>query len=508
MTSAETLPLFVRAHQSADRTAVVDPGGAFTYRQLLEAATKASQVLRGAANGFQAVSQTSLRGARVAFLVPPGFDYLATLWGIWHAGGLGVPMALAHPAPELAYTLADSEASLVVVHPELRSRLPDLGDLPLLTTTDLLAGQGDDTPPQASPGDAAILLYTSGTTGRPKGVVIRHRHIQAQVETLCGAWGWSSEDRILEVLPLHHVHGLINVVTCALWSGAVCEIMPRFDADAVWERLASDELTLFMAVPTIYHRLIAAWEERSVAEREALSQGVRRLRLMVSGSAALPVSVLERWREISGHTLLERYGMTEIGMALSNPLEGPRRAGCVGHPLPGVEIRLVDESGVPVPDGIPGEIQVRGPAVFDEYWRREEATREAFRAGWFLTGDQAVCEDNVYRILGRQSVDILKSGGEKLSALEIENVLLGHPAIGECAVVGLPDPDWGQRVVAAVVLEMGARLDLDELRAWAKERLAMYKVPRGLHLLDHLPRNPLGKVTKPELVKILTSDSR
>jgi malonyl-CoA/methylmalonyl-CoA synthetase len=224
---------------------------------------------------------------------------------------------------------------------------------------------------------------------------------------------------------------------------------------------------------------------------------------MVSGSAALPVPVLERWLEISGHTLLERYGMTEIGMALSNPLDGPRLAGCVGSPLPGVDIRLVDDCGQQVSQGTSGEIYVRGPSVFDQYWRREEATREAFFEGWFRTGDQAVCEDGVYRILGRQSVDILKSGGEKISALEIENALLSHPAIRECAVVGLPDEDWGQLVVAAVVLEQGESLSLSDLRTWAKERMALYKVPRSLHLLDSLPRNPLGKVIKPALSELL-----
>ncbi len=258
-----------------------------------------------------------------------------------------------------------------------------------------------------------------------------------------------------------------------------------------------------MAVPTIYHRLIGAWEESDPSERTAMSAGCRSLRLMVSGSAALPIPTLERWREISGHTLLERYGMTEIGMALSNPLHGERLPGRVGSPLPGVEVRLVDDDGNEVGDGIPGEIQVRGDTVFTEYWDRPDATGEAFDGDWFRTGDVAVREDGSYRILGRASVDILKTGGEKVSALEIEEVLLGHPSVAEVAVVGVPDPEWGDRVVAAVVAA-GDPPDPAELRAWCRDRLAPAKVPKEVHLVESLPRNAMGKVTKPEVVKMVS----
>jgi malonyl-CoA/methylmalonyl-CoA synthetase len=234
-----------------------------------------------------------------------------------------------------------------------------------------------------------------------------------------------------------------------------------------------------------------------------MSAACRRLRLMVSGSAALPVSTLERWRGISGHTLLERYGMTEIGMALSNPLAGERRPGSVGLPLPGVQVRLVDEDGSEVEPGTPGEIEVRGPGVFLEYWRRPEATAEAFRDGrWFRTGDVAVVEDGYYRILGRRSVDIIKTGGFKVSALEIEEVLRTHPAVAECAVVGVADAEWGERVCAAVELREGTTLTLDELQPWARVRLAPYKLPRALRAVDALPRNAMGKVTKPEVAKL------
>jgi malonyl-CoA/methylmalonyl-CoA synthetase len=347
-----------------------------------------------------------------------------------------------------------------------------------------------------------MILYTSGTTSRPKGVVATHANITAQINSLVDAWGWSATDRILLCLPLHHVHGIINVVCCALWSGATCHMLPRFDANAVWDCIAGGEVTLFMAVPTVYAKLIAAWDAASAERRAELIAACSRLRLMVSGSAALPVSTLLRSKEISGHILLERYGMTEIGMALSNPLRGERVPGSVGTPLPGVDLRLVESNGKPVLPGTPGEIEVRGPAVFAEYWGKPDATREAFRDGWFRTGDTAVVENGIYRILGRTSIDILKTGGHKVSALEIEEALRQHPAVAECAIVGVPDPEWGERVAAAVVLRNGHALDLHSLRTWARELLAVHKLPSRLLMLDALPRNAMGKVMKPALTEL------
>jgi malonyl-CoA/methylmalonyl-CoA synthetase len=223
---------------------------------------------------------------------------------------------------------------------------------------------------------------------------------------------------------------------------------------------------------------------------------------MMSGSAALPVQTLERWREITGHTLLERYGMTEIGMALANPLRGERRPGMVGVPLPGVDVRLVDESGAAPGEGASGEIEVRGPGVFLEYWQRPDETRAAFRDGWFRTGDMAVVEQGSFRLLGRTAVDIIKTGGFKVSALEIEEVLREHPCIAECAVVGLSDQDWGERVSVAAELTVGSTLSLDALQQWAKARLAPYKVPRSLVTVAALPRNAMGKVVKPEVAAL------
>ncbi len=491
------LPLVARARAHGSRTAVIGAEGAFTYADLLEASARvAAFLLNGAAD---------LAEARVAFRAPSTFHHVAAQWGIWRAGGVAVPLATSHPPAELEHVVSDSDAAIVLAHPDHAAAVRGLASVRgrrIATTAEALAAPRAAALPQVAESRRAMIVYTSGTTGKPKGAVHSHASLAAQVTALVEAWAWRGEDRTVLILPLHHVHGIVNVLTCALWSGACCEMHGEFDAERVWDRLASNELTLFMAVPTIYQRLAAAWEAAPLEQRRVWSDGCRRLRLLVSGSAALPIRTLERWREISGHTLLERYGMTEIGMALSNPLEGERRPGAVGAPLPGVEVRLVGEDGAAVAPGTPGEIEVRGPNVFLEYWRRPDATAAAFRDGWFRTGDVGVVEDGAYRLLGRTSVDIIKTGGYKVSALEIEEVLRTHPAIAECAVVGVEDAEWGERVSAAVELRPGARLGLEELKAWAKERLAPYKLPRALECVTALPRNAMGKVMKPDVARL------
>ena len=488
-------PIVARAVAHADRTALVTESRTLTYTELLDASARvAAALLAGRAD---------LDGARVAFLVPPGWEYAAVQWGVWRAGGIAVPLAVSHPEAELEYVVQDADAETVIAHAdfaEVLGRVAERNGRRFLTADDALSAEPSALPDVAED-RPAMIVYTSGTTGKPKGVVTTHANLRAQVTALVEAWGWSADDRTLLVLPLHHVHGIVNVLSCALWSGAVCEILPRFDADETWRVIESGRLTLFMAVPTVYRRLIVAFEDADEERRARMVEGCRRMRLMVSGSAALPVQMLERWREISGHTLLERYGMTEIGMALSNPLHGERRPGSVGVPLPAVEARVVDDDARPVEPGTPGDLEIRGPAVFAEYWRRPDATADAFRDGWFRTGDVAVVEDGYHRLLGRRSVDIIKTGGFKVSALEIEEVLREHPAIAECAVVGIEDEEWGERVCLAVEAA-GPLPPLAELQAWARQRLAPYKLPRDLRCVDVLPRNAMGKVVKPQVAKL------
>jgi malonyl-CoA/methylmalonyl-CoA synthetase len=497
-----------RAAHFPERTAVVDATGkAHTYAQLLDGSARvAAALLR---------ERSDLGEARVCYLTRRSFDYPVAQWGIWRAGGIAVPLAESHPPRELDYVLQDADPDTVIADEEYHERLAPLTaerGIRLLRVSEALAMHPATALPRLEDARRALMVYTSGTTGRPKGVVTTHGNVRTQTRALREAWEWTQDDRILLVLPLHHVHGMINVLSCALASGATCQMTTEFDASEIWEVFATGGLSLFMAVPTVYAKLIACWEEASGDTQRRWSEGAASLRLMVSGSAALPVRTLDRWRTITDHTLLERYGMTEIGMGLSNPLHGDRLPGHVGQPLPGVEIRRVDSADalVDTPDQ-PGEIQVRGPAVFLEYWRQPEATAEAFQEGWFRTGDMAVVEDGHFRLLGRNSVDILKCGGYKVSALEIEEVLREHPGVQDCAVVGLHDEEWGQRIAAAIVRqpgEEGSSLDIEKLATHARELLASYKLPREWHMLENLPRNAMGKIVKADVAALFLDPSK
>jgi malonyl-CoA/methylmalonyl-CoA synthetase len=486
------LPIIARAQAHAHSAAFRSPHSTTTYQALLDRSAALATVLLA--------GQPDLQEARVALLAPAGPSYVAAQWGLWRAGAVKVPICLTATEPEWEYALTDSGASVVMADaasiPKISPLCARLGLR--LIDIDAAAGPAGALPALTS-SRRAMILYTSGTTSKPKGVVTTHAHITAQLTSLIEAWQWTAADRIPLFLPMHHIHGIINVTCCALWAGATIEAFTKFDQPAILERVKADAYTLFMAVPTIYVKLIQALEVAEPSERSLIVGGFARMRLMVSGSAALPASVHEKWTALTGQKLLERYGMTEIGMAISNPLHGERRPGAVGQALPGVEIRLRSESGDVITDeDTPGEIQVRGPNVFSEYWGKPAATAESFESdGWYRTGDMAVRETGYYRIMGRLSVDIIKSGGYKLSALEIEAALLEHPHIAECAVIGLPDDTWGEAVSAAVVTKGGLPLALPELRDWCKSRLSVYKVPQRLSVVKDLPRNAMGKVMKP-----------
>jgi malonyl-CoA/methylmalonyl-CoA synthetase len=342
------------------------------------------------------------------------------------------------------------------------------------------------------------MLYTSGTTGRPKGVRLGHDALAATVTALHDAWRWRADDRLLHVLPLHHTHGVIVALLGALWAGAEIRFAPFVAAD-VWDGFA--DATVLMAVPTMYTKLMETFAAADVPRRERWAANARALRLCTSGSAPLPASLLGAFRAATGQTILERYGMTEIGMALSNPYDGPRVAGAVGRELPGVVIDIVDEAGRLAATDQPGELRVRSPQMFSGYNRDPEATAASFDGeGRFRTGDVGARDAaGVIRLYGRTSVDIIKSGGYKLSALEIEAVLADHPAVAEVAVLGTPDATWGELVTACIVARPGATPTLEELQTFARSRLAGYKLPRALRLVDALPRNAMGKVQKQRL---------
>lgn len=499
------LPFMSSALAHPYRTALVVADSQCQYRDLLAVSERVSHfLLRG---------RTDLEEARIVLLVPSGFAYVAAHWGIWRAGGVVVPLALAHPVPELVTLIEDADPELVLLHPWTEEQgipaaetcgvpwvdvVDALGGPPGTRLSDLLAPMPDPPPlPVIRENRAAHIIYTSGTTGKPKGVVTTHAATRHQVDSIARAWEITPRDRVLHALPLHHVHGIINALLCPLWHGATVELLPRFDADEIWSRFATLRVTVYMGVPTMYVRLIRAWRRMPADRRKAVGWSAGDLRLMISGSAALPARVHRRWRKITGQAILERYGLTETGMVLTNRLRGNRAEGHVGDPFPSVQVRLRGDGGSEALPEEEGCIEVRGPGLFREYWRRPEETAAAFRDGWFDTGDRGVRhEDNGYRILGRESVDIIKTGGEKVSALEIEDVMRRHPRIADCAVVGIPDDEWGEQVSAAVVVTRGTAVAASRLRDWVKRHLAGYKAPARIMVVDDLPRNSMGKVLK------------
>ena len=450
--------------------------------------------------------EADLQEERVAFLMPASFEYVTTLHGIWRAGGIAVPLNTASALPELEHCLSSTGVRRLVTVSDRLDQIKPLCDeltIELLEFSKCL-DDGGSALPELTPERRALIVFTSGTTSKPKGVVTTHGTIAAQISTLIDAWEWQSSDVIPLFLPLHHVHGIINVLSCALWSGATVHLMPKLDLQRLCDQVTRGVFTVFMAVPTIYVKLIDYLVDMDAADRSAIASGFADMRLNVSGSAACPVEIFESWQRLTGQVLLERYGMTEIGMALSNPYRGERRAGCVGQPLPGVEVQLFDEQHQAITEpATAGEIRIKGGNVFLEYWNNPKATASSFHDGWFCTGDVAVVEDGYYRIMGRSSIDIIKSGGYKLSALEIEGKLLAHPAIAEVAVLGIEDRTWGEAVAAVVVLRLGAELTGEDLKAWCEGRLSSYKIPKHLVVMESLPRNAMGKVVKPKLKELL-----
>ncbi|XP_040265970.1 malonate--CoA ligase ACSF3, mitochondrial [Bufo bufo] len=529
-------PVFYKAPAYGNRTALVDQHGPHSYQDLYCRSFALSKeiacVLGNPRNDFPP--------ERVAFLCPNDSSYVVCQWAAWMNGAIAVPLYKNHPPLELEYILKDSQSAVVLAEATYAGVIAPLADklgIENLTVPDF---------PQNSPTEdifnvedhhlnldwkerGAMIIYTSGTTGRPKGVLSTHQNLSAMVTALIDEWSWTKSDCILHVLPLHHVHGVVNKLLCPLWVGATCVMLPEFSPKEVWEHFLSTDsrsINVFMAVPTIYSKLIDYYESHLAKPGikdfvKAMCQ--QKIRLMVSGSSALPVPTLERWRDITGHTLLERYGMTEIGMALTNPLNGPRVPGSVGNPFPGVDVRIATEipqkeessytvhaeggaAGTEVFPGFEdreGELQVRGPAVFNEYWNKPQETREAFTPdGWFRTGDTAVYKDNSYWILGRTSVDIIKSGGYKISALEVERHLLAHPSIADVAVIGAPDSTWGQRVSAIVKLRDGHTLSLKKLKEWGRAVMAPYCIPAELIRVEEIPRNQMGKINKKQLLAL------
>lgn len=472
------------------------------------------------------------------------------------AGQIAVPLSPAAPAELLEYYINDSQANLIVTTPEFESKLKDLSaklKKPLIVTShQQLVNEETRNVDERSLTESfldgmfyakspAMIVYTSGSTGKPKGVVLSHAQIEAQASSLNSAWNITSTDTLLHALPLNHVHGLINGLFTVFSAGGKIVMLPKFSPSDVWSHLLNinmpqkDLISVFMGVPTGYNYLIQEYDKLFKKDSQ-MSEYIKthcqnKLRLMISGSAPLPKTVFQRWKDITSHKLLERYGMTEIGMALSNPLKEDeskkRLPGFVGQPLPNVSVRitrpennevlleahgkeneeLTVNSTLSGETEITGNLLVSGPTVFKEYWNKPEATKKEFTSdGWFITGDLAAFDtlNNSFKILGRNSCDIIKSRGYKISALEMETKLLENQIVEDCAVIAIPDELYGQKIVALIQCRGEAQEQevlVKAIKEWSEKKFATYSLPSIIQIVNKIPRNQMGKVNKAELVK-------
>lgn len=441
-------------------------------------------------------------GERVAVQLPKCLPFIYIHLATMQLGAIFLPLNPAYPLSELSYFVGDAEPCLFIGDSNNPRALYDgLGDIQVVTLNpdkkqwiqNLAEYEPLATPLPTDPDQTAMMLYTSGTTSRPKGAQITHGNLTANIEGLHQAWGWQEDDVILHVLPIFHVHGLIVALHGALHAGATAALLPKFDAATVLELLQTKQFTVFMGVPTIHRRLYNEAKDNTI--------DLSHMRLMTSGSDRLPDDLFFGYQKTFNYTLLERYGMTETGMNLSNPLNGERRVGSVGMPLPGVEARIVHpETEVPLPDGEVGEVRIRGPHVCKGYWRQPEKTAEAFTAdGWLRTGDMGVRAEDGYFTLKGRAKDLIITGGLNVYPPEVELVLMEHDAVAACAVIGCPDDEWGEQVIAAVIKSEQADTTEDDLISYCREHLASYKAPRRILFVDDFPQNALGKIQKAKL---------
>ncbi|MEZ5250513.1 MAG: AMP-binding protein [Ilumatobacteraceae bacterium] len=470
VTRADTLcELLAGVDPGNDRPFLLDADGGVTHTYA-DAARRSSQLAHALA------ARGAAPGERVAMQATKSPEALMVYLACARAGYVLVPMNTGYTADEVAHLVGDAHPAVVLDDAALAS---------LATEADGCPDVFDTYP--AGPDDLAAILYTSGTTGKPKGAMLSQRNLASNSATLAGLWGFGDGDVLLHALPIFHTHGLFVATNCSIANESPMVFLERFDADEVLRALP--RCTVMMGVPTFYTRLLA----HPGFDRERCAA----MRLFVSGSAPLLASVHDEFRDRTGHAILERYGMTETSMLTSNPLDGDRRAGTVGFPLPGVDVRVVGDDGASLDAGVVGGVEVRGPNVFAGYWGRPELTATEFTVdGWFRTGDVGTFDADGYLHLVGRSKDLIITGGLNVYPKEVEDVVDAIPGVLESAVVGVPDPDFDEAVVAVVVASGDGPLDAARLRTSAREHLAPFKVPKRVFVVDALPRNAMGKVEK------------
>jgi len=473
-----------------DKVLIESGGRLVTGRELDDAAARYASVLRDA--GLKP-------GDRMAVQIEKSLENVLVYLGCLRLGAIYLPLNTAYQPAEISYFLGDATPTVMIGSPERRAVMEPVATAAGVKTLLTLGVAGDGTlaerAAQAKPftdiaeradDDLAVICYTSGTTGRSKGAMITHDNLVSNATTLVGLWEFTDQDVLLHALPLYHIHGLFVALHCAFFSGAKVLLLPKFDGQVI-ENLPRS--TVMMGVPTFYTRLLA--DQRLDRDR------VKSVRLFISGSAPLLPDTFAEFEARTGHRILERYGMTETQMISSNPLHGDRHPGTVGLPLPGVEVRIADENGLALPVDEIGVIEVRGPNVCKGYWQMPAKTKAEIRPdGFFITGDLGMMEPDGYvRIVGRAK-DLIISGGLNVYPKEIEEAIDALPGVAESAVFGVPHPDFGEVVVAALVARPGAKLVEAEMIAKLREQLAAFKSPKRMFILDELPRNAMAKVQK------------
>jgi malonyl-CoA/methylmalonyl-CoA synthetase len=470
-------------------------GNAISYGDVIELSGRLANVL---------VDLGVKPGDRVAVQVEKSAEALMLYLAAARAGAVYLPLNTAYTAGEIRYFLGDAEPTLFVCRPELAEPMRALAAEVGVPRVETLGEKGDgslmekarDARPDfadvsRSTDDLAAILYTSGTTGRSKGAMLSHGNLVSNAEALRDYWRFTAEDRLLHALPIFHTHGLFVATNITLIAGGSLILLPRFDADEVIRLLP--RATAMMGVPTFYTRLLA----RPDFTRELVSH----IRLFVSGSAPLSAETHKEFQARTGHAILERYGMTETNMNTSNPYDGERIPGAVGFPLPGVEVRITDpDSGRTLPQGEVGMIEVKGPNVFKGYWRMPEKTKAEFRDdGFFISGDLGFIDDKGYVRISGRGKDLIISGGFNVYPAEVEGAIEALPGVAECAVIGVPHPDFGEGVLAVAIPKPGVALDERAMQKALGSELAKYKLPKRIFITDTLPRNAMGKVQKKDL---------
>ncbi len=440
------------------------------------------------------------KGERIAVQVDKSPQAVALYLACLRSGAVYLPLNTAYTPSEVSYFLDDAEPSLLVCRPQSKQALSNVvaenATVTILTLDESGRGSLTDQAVQAEPNidvtvvnpeDLGAILYTSGTTGRSKGAMLSHENLASNAIALHKMWGWQEGDVLIHALPIFHVHGLFVAIHCALLNGSRMWFLPKFNADQVIDLLPRS--TVLMGVPTFYTRLI----DHPGLTPEACTN----MRLFIAGSAPLLAETFTSFTEKTGHRILERYGMTEAGMITSNPLDGERLPATVGYPLPGVQVRIADEDGTILKPGEVGILEITGPNVFSGYWRMPEKTAAEFRQdGWFITGDLAqITVDGRVSIVGRGK-DVIISGGYNVYPKEIETIIDGLDGVKESAVVGIPHPDFGEAVVAVIVVEDGVKMNDDQIQNCIKDDLARFKHPKRVFVVDELPRNTMGKIQK------------